>query len=394
MALNITQFTPGDKRRLKQFVQFPLKLYKNDPNYVPQMKMELLGNKLLGVKGLLTKDHPFHKQADIHYFMVIKGKEVLGRLACCINHRYNSYHNVKVGSFGFFEVIEDYGVAKQLLDQGVEWVRQMGMTEMMGPLNFSQDETLGILIEGFEYFPYINTVYNKRYYQGFLERYGFTKAKDLIAQRMSVKLTEETRKRHERLDRIVERIKRKKDITIRSLHLKDKKRFIEDVKLMKDIYNDAWAGNWGILPVTEEESLDASESLKLIADPGLVNFAYVKGKPAAMIINLPDVNEMTRSGNSFWGRSDYIKLLKIVFRRRKVKRVRLWALGILKEYQKIGLDAVLYHESFKYAQQKGHYEECEISWLLEDNVLVLRAGESMGAKQYKTWRIFKLPISS
>ncbi|MDH4128784.1 MAG: hypothetical protein OEV44_08535 [Spirochaetota bacterium] len=394
MDFSIIDFAPNNKKELKRFVNFALKLYIGDNNYVPPLKSELLGNKLFGIKGLLTKDHPFHEHTKIHYFMAQSDNKVVGRLAVCINYNYNEYHNVKVGSFGFFEVIENYDVAKQLLDEGIKWIKNQGMTQVLGPLNFSQDQTLGILIEGFEFFPYINTVYNKKYYSNFLEKYGFSKAKDLIAQLMPVKITDETtKKRHERLNKVIERLKREKGITVRQINMKNNSEFIEDVKLSAKIYNEAWANNWGILPVTEEDAIHAANELKLIADPGLFNFAYVKGKPAAMIISLPDVNEMSWPGNNFFTRLDFVRLIKIFLKRKKIKRVRLWALGILNEYKKMGLDAVLYHESFNNAH-KRNYEECELSWILEDNVLVLRAGESMGAKTYKKWRLYEMPLEN
>ena len=280
MKFEIIDFTPSNKRELKRFVNFSFKLYKDDLNYVPPIKSELLGSKLLGIKGLLRENHSFHEHSEIHYFMAQQGKEVIGRIAGCINNNYNKYHNIKQGSFGFFEVIENYDVAKQLLDACINWIKTKGMTEVLGPLNFSQDQTLGLLIEGFEFFPYINTTYNKKYYKDHLEKYGFKKAKDLLAQLMPVKITEETKKRHERLDKIIEKLKRDKEITVRPINMKDKKEFIEDVKLTVKIYNEAWADNWGILPVTEEDAINEANNLKMIADPGLYNFAYVKGKPA------------------------------------------------------------------------------------------------------------------
>ncbi len=390
--IEIISFYPDDKANLKQFIKLPWKIYEKDSNFVSPMKMELIGNKFLGVKGLLTKSHPFHSHSDIKYFLAKKNNIVVGRLACCINHNYNSYHKVSSGSFGFFECIDDNEVAKSLFDKGISWLKTKNITNVIGPLNFSQDESLGLLIDGYEYFPYIQTVYNKRYYQRLIEDYGFKKATDLIAQLMPVKINNKTKNRHDRLNKVIDRIKTTKDITVKPVDLSNKKKFKENILLLREIYNTAWAGNWGIVPITEEEALTAGENLKLIADPGLINFAFVKGKPVGMIISLPDVNKMSWVKNSSLNKYDFVRLLRIIFKRRSVKRVRLWALGILQEYQKIGVDAVLYHESFNNAHKKK-YEECEISWLLEDNVLVIRAGESMGAKKYKTWRLYKLAIN-
>ncbi len=389
MSLEIISFNSKDYKHLNEFYRFPLSLYRNDPNFIYPMKMDLMGNKILGTHGLFTSHHPFHNHADVQYMIAKKGNDIVGRISCSINHTYNDHHKKKSGAFGFFEVTEDYDVAKALLDKGVNWITSKGMNEILGPQNFSSNESWGLLIEGYEHLPFMETPYNKVYYKEFLEKYGFQKAKDMIAQIMPVKMSETTTKRHDRLTRIVDRIKREREITIRPINLK--KGFMDDIEIMRTIYNDAWKDNWGFVPINKEEMDHAAQNLKIVADQGLIQFAYVKDEPAGFIGSIPDVNEMIGPSYGFMGHSDYFRIIKILLKRRKVKRVRLMLLGILEKYKKIGMDAVLYYESFNNAHTK-HYENCEISWLLEDNVLVIRAGESMGGKKYKTWRIYSLNI--
>ena len=381
LTIELVEFDNRDKKNLKRFVDFANDLYADDPNYVRPLRMDLIGNRLLGMHGLLVWDHPFHEHAEVCYLLAEKGNEVVGRVAVFVNQSHIDFHKTKTGGFGFFEVVEDFEVAQSLLDRAVDWLKDKGMTELLGPMNFSGNETWGLLIDGFETYPYMETPYNKKYYSEFLERYGLKKAKDLIAQVMDVKKTSETEKRHERLSRIVEKLKLSRDIVTRPIDLG--KGFSADIELMRQIYNDAWSGNWGFVPMGKEEFHHTAENIKLVADQGLIHFVYVKGEAAGFIGSIPDVNEMI--GNKG---SDYLRVLRVFKKRRKVKRVRLLLFGIIKKYKKIGLDAVLYHVSFNHAHEKGTYEECEISWLLEDNVLVIRAGESMGGRHYKTWRLY------
>ncbi len=386
--MDILQFNSYDRKLLKRFVRFPWRLYQDDPNWVPPLNMDLLGNRILGVKGLLTPEHPYHLHSETTYFLAQEKGEVTGRIAATINHRHNEFHREKVGFFGFFEVVENYETARRLLDSARKWIRDKGMELMRGPANFSSNETWGLLIENFSDFPFLETTYNKRYYQNFLEQYGLKKAKDIIAQKIAVKPAFHNQQRSRRLQRIASVIKEKKKISLRYLRLKN---FHEETELMNQIYNKAWEKNWGFVPMDREEFLHAAENLKIVADPGLIIFAFVENEPVAFIGTVPDVNMMIKREKSIWGNSDWVRVFRIFMRRKKVKRIRLMLLGIVNEYRKTGIDSLLYTESFSSAYRQG-YEECEVSWLLEDNVLVIRAGESMGGKNYKKWRLFDIPV--
>lgn len=390
MPIEVVSFGPDDIKKVNDFFNFSKKIYEDDPYYVSPMKMDYIDQPLLGAKGLLCKGHPFHNHSEVQYFMLKDDKAYLARIACIIDRNYNDYHKTNVGAFGFFEVIEDYDIAKAVLDTAINWFKDKNVDDVLGPLNFSSNYTVGLLIEGFDNIPFMDTPYNKSYYERFLDQYGFKKAKDVLAQIMPVKQTEETKKRHERLDKVVVRTKKNKNITTRKLDLK--KGFKEDLKLIRNIYIDAWSDNWGFVPITEDEFNHSAENMKLVADDGLFRFAYVNGEAAGFIGSLPDVNEMIGTYQNNKRDWDLIKIANVLTKRRKTKRVRLFLFGIRKKFQKMGIDAVLYHESFKHAHEQGQYEECEISWLLEDNILVLRAGESMGGKLYKRWRIYSYDL--
>jgi hypothetical protein len=270
-VLRVEEIPLGDPR-IKIFARFPWKLYRHDPLWTPPLMGDLLGNRLLGLVGLLTPRHPYHRHAEVTHFLAKWNGKTVGRISAAINHRFNEYYGVKIGFFGFFEVIQDYRIAESLFDRARKWVAERGMTVLRGPGEYSNatHERQGILIEGFEYPPTMELTHNPPYYQEFVEKYGFLKAKDYYAYLMDVQTPPPPR-----LADMAKIFQKRRQIETRQLVMKDLR---DEVRLIVRIYNDSWSHNWGFLPVTEEEADAIAESLRLVADPGLVRFAFVKGE--------------------------------------------------------------------------------------------------------------------
>ena len=372
--------------RLAEFERLPWSLYEGDPNWTPPFKMDLLGNRMLKVPGLLTPDHPYHLHADVTHFLARRNGTPVGRVSAAVNHRFNDYHRSRVGFFGFFEVENDFETASALLDHAKQWVAERGMDVLRGPGEYSNatHERQGLLIDGFDEPPVVELTHNPPYYQALIERYGFRKTMDYHAYRLIVDAPE-----NPRLRRAAALVRKRRNITTRTADLKS---FQEDVRLVIRIYNEAWAENWGFLPLTEEEADVLADTLKPILDPGLVRFAYLDGEPAAVIGAFPDPNWALRPRWRWYGDSDAVRITRLLAIRRHIPRLRLMFFGIRPEFRRLGIDAVLFEELLDYARSRG-YEECDISMLLEDNDLVLRASEFMGAFCYKTWRVYDLPLS-
>jgi GNAT superfamily N-acetyltransferase len=371
--------------RLREFVAFPWKLHRGDPVWTPPLTADLLGSRLLGMTGLLTAAHPYHRDAEVMHFLATRGGEAVGTVSAAVNRRFNEYHGSSIGFFGFFETAEDYAVAEALLDAARAWLAERGMTVMRGPGQYScaTHERQGVLVEGFEFPPTVELTHNPPYYGAFLERYGFAKAKDYVAYTLPVKqperpglrsLAEEARERHE--------------ITTRPVVLKDLR---AEVERIIEVYNDAWSANWGFLPVTREEADALADTLVPIVDPQLIRFACVRGQPVAVLGALPDPYWALRPRWKWYGDSDWVRMARLIALRRRIPRVRLMFFGIREPFRRLGIDAVLFDELLRYAQTK-HYVECEPSMLLEDNDLVIRASAHLGGHEYKRWRIYDLPL--
>ena len=383
--LSVEQLSLGD-RRLRQFVNVPWQIHRGDSNWTPPLRADLLGSRILRITGLLTPTHPYHENADVTHFLVRNGKGLLGRVSAAVNHRFNEHYNARIGFFGFFETVQEYDVARLLLDSAREWLREKGMEIMRGPGGYStatHESQQAVLIDGFDTPPTVELTHNPPYYGEFLERYGLTKAKDYYAYIIDI-----TDDPDERLQRIVEGVRARRRIETRVIDLSKTRAEVDNIV---KIYNEAWANNWGFLPLIDSEAAAMADSLKMVADPGLLRFAYVDGELAAVLGALPDPNVPFRPRWSRWRDTDAVRVARLLRTRRHIPRIRLMFFGIRPQFRKLGVDAVLYHEVLDYALKHG-YETCEPSMLLEDNDLILRASSFMGGHRYKTWRVYEMPI--
>jgi GNAT superfamily N-acetyltransferase len=365
--------TRGD---LMEFIKFPWQVYKDDPHWIPPLITER--------KEFLDREkNPFFKHAEVEFFLAKKNGKTVGRIAGIVNYNHIEFHQEKVGFFGFFECIKEYDVAKVLLDTVRDWLQTKGMAIMRGPANFSSNEEWGFLLEGFGTPPAIMMSYNPPYYLEFMERYGLVKAKDIYAY-----FIDESLPTPERVVRIAENIKRKVGIRIRNVDLKD---FGNEVQRIKEIYNSAWSKNWGFIPMTEEEFDRVAKDLKQIVDPHMVFIAEVASKPAGFSLALPDFNQVLARLNGRLFPFGIFKLLWHTKIRNKIDGVRIITMGVIPEYQRRGIDTVFYAQTYKVGVKRG-YKWAEMSWVLEDNVLMIRTLELLGAKLYKKYRIYETRI--
>lgn len=360
------------RRDLRHFIKLPWRIYAEDRNWVPPLIADL--------KAVLhRRKHPYHQHADSEYFLAWRKGVVVGRIAATINHRYNEFHEERTGFFGFFEVVRDEAVARALLQTAEEWVRARGMERVLGPVSFSTNEEapLGLLIDGFEHAPILMTSHNPPWYAALIEGGGYAKARDLVA----IKL-QHSNDPPERLVRGVERLEKREGITVRPFEVR---RFREEIETIKSIYNSSWERNWGFVPMTDAEFEHTAKQFRPILDPSLCLIAEVAGKPVGFSLVLPDYNQALWHLN---GRLFPLGILKLLWYRRKIDRVRILTLGLIPGYRRRGLDAMMYLRIFQ-AAARGGYDWGEASWILEDNWEIRRGMERCGGEVYKTYRIYE-----
>ncbi len=358
-----------------EFIELPYRLYRSDPYWAPPLRSDQ--------RKLLDRRHPFYEHGEVELFLARdRAGQVVGRIAAIDNQLYVNFHQEPVGFFGFFETIDDQDVATALFDAAGQWLNKRELKTMLGPMNYSTNDECGLLIEGFDSMPYILMTHNPPYYSRLCEGAGLSKAKDLLAFRGDWKTIGANTAEFDRWRRINAKIIQRANITIKTA---DMSRFDREIETLKVVYNQAWIDNWGFVPLTDREMAQMARDLKSFIDPELALFAYSGDEPIGVSISLPDYNQvLRRMGGHLWP----FGIVKFLWYRRKINRVRVIALGIVKKWQKRGIAPILMIETIDRAIKKG-YVEGEVSWVLEDNQLLLNSIRSAGGQLYKRYRIYQ-----
>lgn len=357
---------------LREFIGFPYHLYRGCPYWVPPLRLD--------VKQILSPKNPFYVHARHCLFLARHSGEVVGRVGAFIDDLHLKHHGDATGFFGFFECVDDEAVASALLNRAAAWVRAGGMERIRGPVNPSMNEECGLLVEGFEARPTLMMPYTHRYYPALLEAAGFAKAKDLLS--LAGPLPEQMPQRLVRTEAMIR--KREPGLSERPLDLR---RFDAEVATVQTIYNQAWEANWGFVPMTDGEILAMAKRLKPLVVPDLVRIAEAGDQPVAVALALPDYNQaLCHMG----GRLTPWTALKFLYHRRRISAFRVLAMGIIPAWRRRGADALLFIGLWKAARRLG-YTTGEMSWLLEDNDLVIRISEAFGGMRTKVHRLYERP---
>ena len=375
--MSVTVTPVSGRRDLDAFIKLPFNLYRNDPNWVPPL---LFRER----QRFDPKTNPFLQHADAQLFLAHHDGQTVGRISAQVDHEHNRFHEERTGFFGFFESEDDPDTARALLDAAGGWLRERGMEAVRGPLSFSINQEVGLLIEGFDMPPMVMMPYSRPYYGRLIESAGYEKAKDLYAWRYD-SATVPAKAHH-----AVEELRQRPDITIRT---GNKSRFDEEIATILDVFNSTWSDNWGFVPVTPAEARHFAEELRQIADTNLVILVEVQGKTAGVILAVPNINEAIHDLN---GRIFPFGWAKLLWRLKvsHIRTGRLMIFGIKEEYRTrryLAMAYLLCDEIYRRAREGG-YHWSEFSWTLEDNTAVSTMIRNVGCRKYKTYRIYEKPL--
>lgn len=381
--ISFSNQTSEDKKLLKKFIEFHWKHYQNEPQFIPLLDYEYLGFKMLGIHGFFEPDNLFFKHAEMQFFLAFKGDEIVGRCNAFVNHNHNRHWNDKVGFFGQFETIEDQQVADELLKAAADWLKSKGMDTIRGPQNLPVNEaTPGVMTEGFDSRPVIYYMYNKPHYAEILKKAGCEPVKRVLSWEVHV-----MDPRYEFLEKMAKEAIEKSGVTIetwgeRPLDVRKEE--------MLEIYNDAWNDNFGFVPFTEEEFNAIVDDMQMIMDKSLFVFVYVQDEPAGFFGGIPNINEKMKP-LSFCRHCELLRAGKMLLTKSGIKGFRLGYLGAKRKFHRLGLATIMLWQQKVYAQEKG-YQYCDIGWVLEDNLPVIKLVEMMHGKHSKTYTVFQKAI--
>lgn len=360
-------------RDLELFVRLPFAIYRNDPWWVPPL---IADQK----RTLSPGQNPFWNHAKRQLFLAERNGMICGRICATVDDNYNNFRRSKTGFFGFFECENNITTARALLDAAADWCQSQGIDQLYGPANPSLNDEAGLLVGPFDGSPYIKMSYNPEYYPRLFESCGLTKAKDLYAYRVPLDQAPPVK-----LVRVMEHIKQKEGLTVRKINLAELE---TDLRFIKEVYNDAWSNNWDYAPFTDAEVADLARQLRPIVRPEICPMVFWRGEPAGICIALPDYNQVLKR---IRGSLLPFGWLAFLLYRNRITRARLWALGVKKKFHNLGYDALLYYEAFMGARSLG-YTDGEVSWVLEDNLAIIRPIELWNGQRYRTYRIYHLSL--
>jgi hypothetical protein len=378
MAIEIREVR-GDRKRTRDFLDVVRTIYAGDASYVRPLDMEVEAT-------LDPKKNPFYEHGEAAAFVAYDGGKPVGRITASIDFAHLERYRDDTGFFGFFETTDDPAVAAALLREAERWLSARGMKRARGPLNLSMNGELGCLVEGFDEPPMLMMTHHRPYQGSLAERAGYVKAKDFYAWKyIPGEVPVRAQRAHDEIAALPE-------VVVRQVDTSD---VLGDVRIIMDIFNDAWSDNWGFVPATEKEMLKMAEDMKLVLMPEIAFIVSIDGEPAAVSVGLPNVNELI---DDLDGKLGPLGVAKILWRLkvRGPKSGRLFILGIKKKWRGVrkyaGLSAYLYVKM----NQAAHYlgmKRAELSWTVEDNAPINSGIKLMGGKIYKVYRLYERALA-
>ncbi|PWU09724.1 MAG: hypothetical protein C5B47_03025 [Verrucomicrobia bacterium] len=361
------------KADLRGFEAVPERLHRMEPAYIPPAPG--------AVVKFLKKDSSFQKlHGEIRSFIAHRNGVPAGRIAGIVNRSHNNYYGDKVGFFGFFACEENLETSRALFAEVEKFLKEKGLTHIRGPYNPSVNEECGLLVDSFQCAPFIGMPWNPSYYEKLVLDNGFQVVRRLYAYLLSTSVP-----MPKRVERVTQRIARRGSWTIRPMNLSKLK---EEIAIIHRLYNETLNRNWGFVPIALEDLETATQELKLIADPQIINFVEKDGEPVGFAVCFPNINDLlAKTKKTPAGILRSLHLLGLI-KTQRPKHSRLAILGVAPAYRDRGINAWLFYEQLMRAK-KGGYESTELSWIEENNQEIIRGIELMGGKKYRTYHLYE-----
>jgi hypothetical protein len=363
-------------KEMEAFLRLPWRLYPDDPNWVPPIldfQREFLD----------PRTGPFFEFGEAQYFLAYHDGQPAGRLSAHINRLHNQYHDPEDGFFGFFECIQDVSVAAALFDAAAAWLGQRGKKRLIGPLNFSVYDEMGLLVEGFDTMPAIFQTHNPPYYLDLLSELGFTKVLDWYALKITQREVDVPR-----LEKRLQQILRGQRLIFTKYHPKELERRAKEVYTL---FNEAWHRNWGHVPVTDSQYKKFFHDLKPLLRPELINLILDGDHLVGFAIAIPDINPLVKNLNgrlTWWGKLRLWYEAKF----RPYKKARGLILGVLQSYQSRRLHHAMIIRIYLDIVKRSPCEVFDLSLIPENLGPYIKALEFYGAHRYKTFRVLQRDI--
>lgn len=360
--------------QLQQFIDLPYRLYKGDPVWVAPLRSEQQAQ-------FVPAKNPMLNHCTYALFLAMENGQCVGRVSAFLDHLALEHWKQPIGLFGSFECVNDSKTAHALLTAARDWLQAKGMTSMRGPWSFASQEW-GLVVEGFTPSPVILAPYNPPWYNELLTGFGFTKAKDLMVYVIDARQGYAI---PPRILELTDKVAKRYNVHTRPVNMKSLE---AEVMTITRLANQSISDNWGFYPVTAEEARTMAHDLKQIINPGAVIIAETAdGTPIGFAMTLPDVNVILKGLN---GSLLPFGWLKMLLQLPRLNQYRMWALGVIPEYQGKAIDTLLYRATYE-----AIYTDkirLEINYVLEDNDRMNNALYKLGVKNLRRYRVYEKTI--
>lgn len=366
------------KADLDDFIEVPNVVLRSDPAWVPPLHLERR-------MSLSPKTNPYFEHAKWQAWVARRNGKLVGRISAQVDQLHLERYADATGFFGMLDAEDDPETFAALLDTAEQWLREQGMQRVRGPFSLSINEETGLLVDGFDTPPVFMMGHARPYYGERVEQHGYRKAVDTFAYMVAPDFEAPAAMR-----RLAQRYSTR--LRVRPINTK---RFDQELEVLRDIFNDAWAGNWGFLPYTEAEFRELGKNLRLLISPELIQVAEIDGEPVAFIVGLPNINEAVRDLRGRLLPFGWLKLLwRIKVRFPQTARVPL--MGVRRKFHETRLGAAIAFaliDTVRSALHRRGVREVEMSWVLEGNTGMRDLAEAFGGRAYKRYRVYERELA-
>ena len=364
------------RREWREVYQLAQRLYADDPCWVEPLRAER--------RGQWSPRHPWFRHAEARLFLARRAGQLVGTISAQLDQLQPAEGDRRIGYFGQFECQNDAGIAAALFEHAAEWLRQRGANWMRGPYDLGINQSCGLLVEGRSTPPMVLMGHAPAYYADLVQAAGLATEMDLLAYLLPPDF-----EAPESMQRLLNRSAGR--LRFRPL---DRRRYAEEVQLLRELFNDAWSENWGFVPVTEEEFAHTGREIRPILSPDHACVAEMNGEAAGFLIALPNINELIRDLGGRLMPTGWARLLWRL-KRGQATTARVPLMGVRRRYQRGPLGAAISFgmiDQVRHALYRDGIRQVELSWILETNQGMNSLIQSMGGDLYKRYRMYGAAI--
>src|SRR3990170_3910491 len=359
-------------KAVNEFAKFPFVIYKDIPQWVPPL--------ISDTKAMMNPaKHPFYEHSDAEFWVARRDGKMVGRLCAMDTKPFNVYHGTTKAQFYFFECIDDQEVANALFERAFTWVRERGLSEVVGPKGFSLFDGYGMQVEGFEHRQMMTMMnYNQAYFVRLVENIGFQKEVDFV----SCYIPAASFKLPEKVHLVAQKVLEKGKFKVKTFPTtKDLKAWADRIG---EAYNNTFVNNWEYYPLTKKEIDYTLQTLLTVADPKLIKIVLYEEKVVGFLLGFPDLSAALQRAK---GRLTPWSIIDLIINSKKTNWVSLNGAGMLPEYQGFGGNALMYAEMDK-TIHGYNFEHYELTQVAESAVQMRKDLITMGGKAYNNHRVY------